>query len=150
MIFTLNCFISKSLPNHLAGKMEPPGIFEWLLGVAARQKIARLLRLVLKNLAYVVSSLCNALSPSSQADSCTCIRRNTELLKFERLLLHRLYLLEGNTANGTGVPRNFLAFCLQASTSKVFVERQRLCGVIILLFVLIVTEGHVSLMEMLS
>lgn len=61
MIFTLNCFISKSLPNNLAGKTEPPGIFEWLLGVAARQKFARLQRLVLKNLAYAVSCLCNAL-----------------------------------------------------------------------------------------
>lgn len=61
MIFTLNCFISKSLPNHLAGKMEPPGIFEWLLRVAACQKFARLRRLVLKNLAYAVPSLCNAL-----------------------------------------------------------------------------------------
>lgn len=61
MIFTLNCFISKSLPNHLSGKTEPPGTFEWLLGVAARQKFARLQRLVLKNLAYAVSFLCNAL-----------------------------------------------------------------------------------------
>jgi len=61
MIFTLNCFVSKSLPKHLAGKTEPPGIFEWLLGVAACQKFARLQRLVLKNLAYAVSSLCKAL-----------------------------------------------------------------------------------------
>lgn len=59
MIFTLNCFIAKSLPNYLPGKMEPPGIFEWLLGVAACQKFARLQRLVLKNLAYAVLSLCN-------------------------------------------------------------------------------------------
>lgn len=61
MIFTLNCFIAKSLPNYLAGKMEPPGIFEWLLGVAACQKFARLRRLVLKNLAYAVLSLYNVL-----------------------------------------------------------------------------------------
>lgn len=61
MIFTSNCFIAKSLPNYLAGKMEPPGISEWLLGVAACQKFARLRRLVLKNLAYAVLSLCNVL-----------------------------------------------------------------------------------------
>lgn len=42
--------------------MEPPGISEWLLGVAACQKFARLRRLVLKNLAYAVLSLCNVLS----------------------------------------------------------------------------------------
>lgn len=122
MIFTLNCLISKSLPNHFAGKTEPPGIFEWLLGVAACQKFARLLRLVLRNLAYVVFSLCNALGPSSQADSCTCIRRNTELMKLGRVLLRQQFWSpEGNMANGTGVPRNLLAFCLQASAWKVFV-----------------------------
>lgn len=57
----MNCFIAKSLPNYLAGKMEPPGISEWLLGVAACQKFARLQRLVLKNLACAVLSLGNVL-----------------------------------------------------------------------------------------
>lgn len=122
MIFTLNCFISKSLPNHLAGKTEPPGIFEWLLGVAARQKFARLQRLVLKNLAYAVSSLCNALGARSQADSCTRTRRDTELLKLGMMLLHqRFWSPAGNVANGTGVPSNLHAFCLQSAPSEVFV-----------------------------
>lgn len=38
MILTNSCFISKSLPNLPAGKIEPPGSSEWLLRVAASQK----------------------------------------------------------------------------------------------------------------
>jgi len=49
-------------------------------------------------------------------------------------------------ANGTGVTRNLLVFFLKFPLQKyVFAERQRLCGVIALLLVLMITEGHMSL-----
>lgn len=60
--------------------------------------------------------------PSSQADSCTLIRKDTEFLKLGRMLLHQPFWSPGgNVANGTAVPRNLLAFCIQSSTSEEFV-----------------------------
>lgn len=140
MIFTLNCFIAKSLPNYLAGKMEPPGIFEWLLGVAACQKFARLWRLVLKNLAYAVLSLCNVLGSINPGRFLHTYQNRCGAFGVrEDALFHLQFWSWGKVAN-FWCSQESPCFLPSVFSYEVFVERQRLCiaafhfcGVIILL-----------------
>lgn len=119
MIFTLNCLIAKSLPNYLAGKMEPPGIFEWLLGVASCQKFARLQRLVLKNLAYAVLSLCNVLRSLDPGRFLHTYQGGCGAFEVKRAC-SCIYSFGHHevTWQISGVPRNVLSFCLQSSAGK--------------------------------